>query len=135
MGGGNGESDVLPDSPEPIAGGGEAALGPLTRAIVRTEGDSSCGKTTPHRRQQCLAHVKRHAEAMQEPEGKNARIGAPLLNDLEFVLLQHARMCRGEITRATMWDSIQKHARWWIRELPQHGKSRTVSEPQRRAAS
>ncbi len=47
--------------------------------------------------------------------------GALLLNNLDFVCLQHARMCRGEITRGTMRDSILKHARWRIRDLLQQG--------------
>ncbi len=68
-----------------------------------------------------LAHVQRQAKAMLERGGRSAWIGALLLNNLDFVFLQHARMRRGEITRATMRHSILKHARWWIRELLQQG--------------
>ncbi len=95
-------------------------LGPETRAIVHTDGYLAYGWLDRHRRQLCLAHVKRQAKAMLERGGRSAQIGAPLLNNLDFVFFQHARMCRGEITRATMRDSVLKHARWWIRQLVQH---------------
>ena len=96
-------------------------LGPETRAIVHTDRYSAYGWLDRHRRQLCLAHVQRQAKAMLEREGKSARIGALLRKNLDFVFFQHARMCRGEITRTTMRDSILKHARWWIRELLQQG--------------
>ncbi len=66
LGGGDGQGDVLPDSPEPIAGGGEPALRPETRAIVHTDGYSAYGRTRPRRRQLCLAHEQRQAKAMLE---------------------------------------------------------------------
>ncbi len=93
-------------------------LGPETSTIVQTDPYSACGWLPLHRRQLCLAHAKRQAKAMRERAGKSVRIGALLLNSLEFVFLQHARMCRGEITRATMRDSMLKHARSRMRALP-----------------